>query len=285
MTCRFINADCGADAGMSREVRQALRHLPSFVFCTNVVMACADLSRKSWKDHASGLIEGIVQTQGSECCALVKSSPEDKLLLTLFSRPEWLITACDRIRALVEGSSATKSMDLLGPGRSIKNLRLLEPSAGSVPKCDAVSDTWGFLDFFASAPKGPTNTGGCLYRTEEIPTFNVSATTLIREARSIFKAYCALEDMNAFLDFLRDFRHKGSAQAKPEPRPPRPLRSMRAAVTRRPSSSKSCSRSRSRSRKVPVARRSPSYRLSPDVARKKQKRSRSRKRKRRSSSS
>eukprot|EP00930_Biecheleria_cincta_P016195 TRINITY_DN13269_c0_g1_i2.p1 TRINITY_DN13269_c0_g1~~TRINITY_DN13269_c0_g1_i2.p1 ORF type:complete len:654 (+),score=85.96 TRINITY_DN13269_c0_g1_i2:190-2151(+) len=284
MTCRFINADCGSDAGMSREVRQALRRLPSFVFCTKVVLACTDVGRKSWKDRASDLIEGIVQTQGSECCALVESSPEDKLQLMLFSRPEWLVTACDRIRALVADSSSRKSIDLLDPSRSIKNLQLLEPSPGSVPKCDAVTDTWGFLDFFAFAAKGATNTGGCLHRAEEKPTFDIWATALVREARSVFKAYCALDNMTSFLDFLRDFRHKGSAQAKPEPRPPRPVRSARVTATKSLSPSRSCSRKRSRSRKVRVARRSPSYRLSPEVSRKKQKRSRSKRRKPRSSS-
>ncbi|OLP96963.1 40S ribosomal protein S22 [Symbiodinium microadriaticum] len=55
-----------------------------------------------------------------------------------------------------------------------------------------------------------------------LPSMNRSVVPkkTLQDARRAFRAYFALEDLLTFVDFLRDFRQKGAAQARPQPRPP-----------------------------------------------------------------
>ncbi|CAJ1428278.1 unnamed protein product [Effrenium voratum] len=253
MTCRFLEEDCSTDIARSREVRQALRALPSFVFTARVVLVRTD-GQEDWQSKAD-LLEAVAQTKSNQC--LVRARPEGpRLLLQLFSSPEWLQSAVERLQALaapVPKSAPLSLSGLVGLGRSAQNLRVAEEV-----KFEAICDIPGFLQSFldpSGAWLGHVRWCDASQELLGVKTAPVSAKGL-QDARRTFRAYCALEELPTFVDFLRDFRQKGAAQARPQPRLPKPRQEQNLQEA-------SGRRSRSRSRRSPRSPRSPRSARSP----------------------
>lgn len=179
------------------------------------------------------------------------SDASDKLHLTLFSQAEWLSHAFSRISTYAQGGgagAATASMaSLIGLGRVVKGLQVLEPAVGRQPKYAVVTDVSTFLEFFldstcgeeqpqeqvANGHSGDLGLDTCAGQQLQLPERRVRwsgsapLSTNVRPAdmeaaRAVFRANCCFEELSSFVDFLRDFRVGSAvAQAKPQPRPPR----------------------------------------------------------------
>eukprot|EP00913_Durusdinium_trenchii_P022952 g21551.t2 len=70
MTCRFLGDDCSVDIGRSKDLRSALRRLPSFLFCTRLLCrrtAPTAPTAEDWRAQTSSFLEAVAQTKGSQC--------------------------------------------------------------------------------------------------------------------------------------------------------------------------------------------------------------------------
>lgn len=209
-----------------------MRQLPSFVFQTTLVLGREDRGGKSWEERASMVLQGVAETKGGECFILAKTDASDRLRLTLYSQPDWLKSAADRLSTYAASNSAPFLTNLIGLGRAARGLHVVEPQAGTLPRYDAVTDVREFLDLFASPDAtGVESTEGGLL-TRRVRWFGVpprSAPVDFRQletSRSLFRAHCSFEDLETMVDFLRDFRQgTATAIAKPEPRRPPPSES------------------------------------------------------------
>ncbi|CAE7237536.1 RPS22 [Symbiodinium sp. CCMP2592] len=214
MTCRFLAEDCSADVPKSLDVRHALRAMPSFVFGMEVVLTQVGGACKDWASRAGDILEAIAQSRGSGCFIWAQPDAQDQLLVQIFSQPDWLMNAADRLRAYATGSSATgpSISDLVGLGKKARGLRVVEPKE---EKFEAVRDLPEFLDFFASPAEGDAASGSKAPfahvrwgSAAPLPSMKRSAVPkkTLQDARRAFRAYFALEDLLTFVDFLRDFR-------------------------------------------------------------------------------
>ncbi|CAE7412452.1 RPS22A [Symbiodinium natans] len=156
MTCRFLAEDCSADVPKSLDVRHALRAMPSFIFGVEVVLTQVGTACKDWAARAGDILEAIAQTRGSQCFIWAQPDAQDQLGLWIFSQPDWLMNAVDRLRAYATGSTAAAPSlsDLVGLGKKARGLRLVQPKE---EKFEAVCDLSEFLHFFAApgAAAGP----------------------------------------------------------------------------------------------------------------------------------
>lgn len=284
MTCRFLGEDCSADIARSKDVRVALRLLPSFLFTTRMV--CRKDGNKDWQSFAGDLLEGVAQSKGSEC--LIRAEPkQDGLHLQLFSQADWLHNAAERLCALAAESKSLTLSSLVGVGRSARGLHVEWERT-----CEAVEDVPGFLrELWAGTSGAPVASvapvapvASMLRWCQSSVDLDVKCSPVAakawQEARRTFGAYANFGDWSGLMDFLRDFRQKGAAHAKPVPRP-RPTRPVRPPASEPKVSRHSRSRSAShREARGRAARRSPSYGAyrGPEVA------SSGKKRRRRSSS-
>lgn len=279
LTCRFIGTDCSADLHRSREVRHSLNRLPGFLFRTCVVLGREDKGGKSWEERAASFLQGIAETRGGECLISAGTDSSQNLHLELFSQPVWLASAVDRINSYAQRSSSGPSLaNLVGLGRAGKGLHVIRPAVGCKPEYDAVSDVWSFLDTFTKDITRVANTEVTSWRvrwrhegSKGLPPCTPVSTSDLEAARTLYNGHATFKDLEEFLDFLRDFRQGGAAQAKPQPRPPRgvkdrsrsrkrELRSEERARAPRSRRARSGTPSRSRSRSaMPPPRRSPSY--------------------------
>lgn len=253
MTCRFIKEDCSTNVARSQDVRQALRSLPGFVYRAELVITRTARTAESWQDRISPLLDAVCNTKGGECFIEASVAEKDQLRLRLYSHPDWLAGAVDRLCTYAssgESQSATSLASLVGLGRAGKGLHVVEQKSYEV-----ISDVWSFLDYFAGQNSQAQRVKWLVSAPVSLEAGIISDGSL-QAARGLFRSHCALEDMSAFLDFLRDFRNGGGGQAIPEPRTAQPKK--KEKVKRRVSVSRTRSRCRSRSR-GPRARRSPSY--------------------------
>jgi len=233
MTCRFICEDCSLDVPRSQEVRHALRRLPGFVFRARFVLGREDRGGKPWEACASTFLEGLAETKGSECFVLASTDSRGLLHLGLYSQPEWLACAAQRLSTFAHGGNAAPFLtSLVGLGRLAKGLHVVEPRVGAGLQYEVVSDTWAFLNLFASAdlPRTGDDEGNPPLRrvrwTGSEPKASLTQLKDLESARALFRAHCRFDDLDSFVDFLCDFRHgTATAQAKPVPRPPPSVRS------------------------------------------------------------
>ncbi|CAK0858821.1 unnamed protein product, partial [Prorocentrum cordatum] len=236
MTCRFLGEDCSSDVARSQEVRGALRRLPSFVFQTGLLLGREESGSRGWRERVGPFLEGVAGTRGGECFILAAVDSRDRLRLTLFSHPEWLAGARDRIVAYAQGGQGAPLLSsLVGLGRAAKGLHIVDEKPGAPPQFEAVSAVEPLLRLFG--PGGAAARGPALQGTGEaadaslpsricwagdVPRCSPVDRRLFEEARGVFRADCGFECLDDLVDFLRDFRHgRAEAQAKPQPRPPR----------------------------------------------------------------
>jgi len=286
ITCRFIGEDCSTDVQRSQDVRRALRKAPGFVFQASMVLAKQERGGKSWRERVGVLLAGIAGTRGGECFILASTDSSDHLLLTLYSQPEWLASAVERITTYASGGPAAPFLtNLVGLGRCARGLQVVDPPVGSRPRFEVVSDVLSFIDLFVGSSgmkKGDDPEEEAMKRVlwQGSPPRSTPAHPLdLEKVRGLFRVYCAFEDMSDFIDFLQDFRKGGAtALAKPEPRGSRAPEGSARDGTPAPSLARSASqatlhtaaspsRAAARSQARPASgRRSPSYGRSPSAS-------------------
>merc|ERR1712194_138716 len=168
-----------------------------------------------------------------------------------YSQPEWLSSAVDRLRTYAQSANAGISSlsNMVGLGRIAKGLNIVEPAGADQPEIRLVTDVVGLIALFA--PRiGSGVPGGCAEFAEEISRRVRWAGTLpdtravnaadVDKARTLFRAYSSFEDMEEFVDFLRDFRHgRAVALAKPVQQRPRDASPALSRVSLAPSVARS----------------------------------------------
>eukprot|EP00927_Polykrikos_kofoidii_P030436 TRINITY_DN26165_c0_g1_i1.p1 TRINITY_DN26165_c0_g1~~TRINITY_DN26165_c0_g1_i1.p1 ORF type:complete len:759 (-),score=107.43 TRINITY_DN26165_c0_g1_i1:60-2336(-) len=292
MTCRFLGEDCSTDVARSQDVRRALKQVAGFVFQSRVVLGRVDRGGKSWKERVAPLLEGVAETPGGECFILARASEDaaDTLEVLMYSQPEWLGGATDRLCTVAHGGNAAPFLtNLVGLGRAAKGLHVIEPKVGMPPSYALVSDVVSFLDLFASKRLNiedddaltSTSSFARVLWTGVRPRTTFVQPRDLEKSRALFRLHSSFEDIEEFVDFLRDFRQgTAKALAKPEPRPPRPLGGF-GSERSTPAPSRACSVAPS-----VVSRRSPSlYRSSCPNERSSERRSGDKRRRSSSSSS
>eukprot|EP00929_Paragymnodinium_shiwhaense_P059592 TRINITY_DN29840_c0_g2_i1.p1 TRINITY_DN29840_c0_g2~~TRINITY_DN29840_c0_g2_i1.p1 ORF type:complete len:526 (+),score=125.54 TRINITY_DN29840_c0_g2_i1:2-1579(+) len=151
MTCRFIGDDCSVDVSRSQDVRRGLKSCPGFVYSARVVLGRSDKGGKPWQERVSDLLGGIAETKGGECFVLARTDDKDNLEVLLYSQPEWLGCAVDRLCTYAHGGNAAPFLSgLVGLGRAAKGLHVVEPAVGKPPTYEMVQDVVAFLDLFAA---------------------------------------------------------------------------------------------------------------------------------------
>lgn len=222
MTCRFIGEDCSVDVPRSQEVRKSLRQAPGFVFQATLVINREDRGGKSWQDRVSDFLEGVAGTRGGECFGLAETDSRGCLRLKLYSQPEWLGSAVDRVRTFAQGGGSVGLSHLVGLGRVARGLHVVEPPTGSPPKFEVVSDLSDLLSIFDEAISCPESASKRVRWNQLGPRCAPIAGTAFESTRALFRAFSSFECLEDFAEFLQDFRQgHATAAAKPVPRPPR----------------------------------------------------------------
>ncbi|CAK9065367.1 Hypothetical protein (Fragment), partial [Durusdinium trenchii] len=214
MTCRFLGDDCSVDIGRSKDLRSALRRLPSFLFCTRLLCrrtAPTAPTAEDWRAQTSSFLEAVAQTKGSQCFIRAEVK-EEGLSLRIFSRADWLVNAAERLCALASQTEALTLSSLVGPGRQARGLRMdWEKTLEAVHDIPALLKE--MLPESATGPGATAESGrlGCVRwcgsdAAHDVTKSSVVPAKVMQETQQIFRSYCALDELLDFVDFLKDFR-------------------------------------------------------------------------------